>query len=72
MMPWNLCNAHGSRHDVLNGMQAILWQVVDETLSRLRAQFSAELEAFWNARAIYQAQLLAWQVLMHNFSMCPN
>lgn len=45
-----------------NILQAILWEVVDATLQQLRLQFFANLEAFWDARSIYQAQLEAQQV----------
>ena len=43
-------------------MQDILWQIVDETLRRLRLQFFADLDAYWDARTIYQAQVQAQQV----------
>lgn len=43
-------------------MQVVLWQVVDITLKDIRKQFFAELEAFWDARNIYQAQFQAHQV----------
>ena len=43
-------------------MQAVLWQVVDAMLKKTRQQFAAELDAFWDARSIYNAQLEAQQV----------
>ncbi|KAL0047340.1 hypothetical protein WJX82_000943 [Trebouxia sp. C0006] len=42
--------------------EAVLWQVVDVTLKELRKQYFADLDSFWDARNIYQAQL---QVLQH-------
>lgn len=51
-------------------VQAILWQVVDSKLQNIRKQFAAELDAFWDARNIYQAQLEAHQVLLHAFQHC--
>ena len=44
-------------------MQAVLWQVVDATLKETRKQYFADLDSFWDARNIYQAQLQALQVL---------
>ena len=44
-------------------MQAVLWQVVDVTLKELRKQYFADLDSFWDARNIYQAQLQVLQVL---------
>lgn len=43
-------------------MQAVLWQAVDITLKKTRQQCAAELDAFWDARSIYNAQLEAQQV----------
>ncbi len=43
-------------------MQAVLWQVVDATLKEIRRQYFADLDSFWDARNIYQAQLQALQV----------
>lgn len=48
--------------------QAVLWQVVDAKLQNIRKHFSTELDAFWDTRNIYQAQLEAHQV----FCMSPN
>ena len=45
-----------------SGLQDILWQIVDETLRRLRLQFFADLDAYWDARTIYHAQVQAQQV----------
>ena len=47
----------------MHPLQAVLWQVTDATLRQVRRQFSANLEAFWDARSIYHAQLQAQQVL---------
>jgi len=51
-------------HQEINGffMQAVLWQVVDATLKAIRKQYFADLDSFWDARNIYQAQLQALQV----------
>ena len=43
-------------------MQDILWQIVDETLRRLRLQFFADVDTYWDARTIYHAQVQAQQV----------
>ena len=43
-------------------MQAVLWQVVDATLKEIRKQYFADLDSFWDARNMYQAQLQALQV----------
>ncbi len=51
-------------------MQAVLWQVVDTTLKETRKQYFADLDSFWDARNIYQAQLQALQVL-HGHG-CPH
>ncbi len=48
---------------VFSAMQAVLWQVVDATLKEIRKQYFADLDSFWDARNIYQAQLQALQVL---------
>lgn len=44
-------------------MQAVLWQVVDNSLKEIRKQYFADLDSFWDARNIYRAQLQALQVL---------
>ena len=44
-------------------LQAVLRQVVDATLKEIRKQYFADLDSFWDARNIYQAQLQALQVL---------
>lgn len=56
-------SSHSSHSRRLVFMQAVLWQVVDVTLKELRKQYFADLDSFWDARNIYQAQLQVLQVL---------
>ncbi|DBA74717.1 TPA: hypothetical protein ACH3X2_009379 [Trebouxia sp. C0005] len=41
--------------------EAVLWQVVDNSLKEIRKQYFADLDSFWDARNIYRAQLQALQ-----------
>ncbi len=57
---------------VFSAMQAVLWQVVDATLKEIRKQYFADLDSFWDARNIYQAQLQALQVLHRLHELRPS